>query len=450
MSILVYLLPMIMIWLGFIWYQKSRSVKAQATLDDAKSSGLDQPASLHPIIDPVKCLGCGSCVSACPEGKIIGIINGKAKLIEASHCIGHGQCKDACPVDAISLVFGTAKRGVDLPELDGNFETNINNIFIAGELGGMGLIKNATEQGIQAMQYIAKRITTQRGNASNTPSDTTKNAEPSGGEQTLHDVVIIGAGPAGIAASLTAKQLGLDFVCLEQDSLGGTVAHFPRNKIVMTAPVNLPLVGKIKLKEVSKEALLEMWQGIIEKTQLKLNFGERLEKITPLKSTFTVHSSKQTYTTKAVLLCLGRRGTPRKLNVQGEEQSKVVYRLIDARQYQGHHVLIVGGGDSALEAAIAVAEEADTQVTLSYRGDGFNRAKLKNRQAIEAHANTGRLKVLLQSQIERIDTTTVTINTVNGQQTIANDAVIICAGGVLPTPMLQAMGINIETKHGSL
>ncbi|PKG99131.1 NAD(P)-binding domain-containing protein [Paraglaciecola sp. MB-3u-78] len=430
--IFAYLMPMVFIWCIFIVIKRRKNNQALQLQQQATESGLTEPASLHPIIDPNLCLGCGACTRACPEGNVLGLINGKAQLIQPSNCIGHGACKASCPTNAITLVFGTETRGVDIPTLSPNFETNVAGIFIAGELGGMGLIRNAVEQGSQAASEVTKLVRQLKW----APED-------------MLDVVVVGAGPAGIAASLSAKQDNLNFVTIEQDSLGGTVSHFPRNKIVMTAPVNLPLVGKVKFRETSKEALLEFWQNIIEKTALKINFDERLEDIETLKVGFKLTTNKGQYFTKTVLLGLGRRGTPRTLNVEGEALPKVVYRLIDPGQYTGQKVLVVGGGDSALEAATSIAEQAGSHVILSYRSDSFNRAKSKNRQKVEQAERQGQLTVMLRSSVKKISPDDVVIEQDGKQACFANDAVIVCAGGILPTPFLQKIGISIETKHGS-
>ena len=424
---LFYLLPVIFI---IIYYSRSKieHKSSHKTFTEVTKAGMTEPASLHPVIDPGKCLGCGACVSACPEGKILGLIKSKAQLIHPTKCIGHGACKVACPFDAITLVFGTEKRGIDIPNVAENFETNIPGLFIAGELGGMGLIRNAIEQGRQAMESIRKLKGIGKGKQL--------------------DVIIVGAGPAGFSASLSAKQHGLRSVTLEQDSLGGTVFNFPRGKIVMTAPVNLPLVGEVKIRETTKEALLKMWLAIEKKTQLKINYKEKMEDIKPTAEGFEVVTNKQTYKTRAILLTIGRRGTPRKLGVPGEEQAKVVYRLMDAEQYQNQHVLIVGGGDSALEAALSIADEAGTQVTISYRSESFSRAKQKNQDKIEQAVKNGNLKLILPSTVKVIENDTVTLNVGDNKETIKNDGVIVCAGGILPTPFLKQIGIEVETKHG--
>ncbi|HET7364130.1 MAG TPA: NAD(P)-binding domain-containing protein [Burkholderiales bacterium] len=416
-----------MILATYVLRRRRHERESRERLTEAVSSGLNEPASLHPRIDPVRCLGSAACVSACPE-KAIGIIDGKAQLVNAAACIGHGACKAACPHDAIELVFGTSKRGMDIPMVKPNFETNVPGLFIAGELGGMGLIRKAVEQGRQAIESIARRAR--------------------GGE--TYDVVIVGAGPAGISASLAAMEKRLRYVTVEQEeSFGGTVYHYPRNKVVMTAPVQLPIVGKMSFGEVGKEALLAFWQDVAKRTGIKVNFYERLEKVEPSGERFVVHTSKQQYRTRSVLLAIGRRGTPRKLGVTGEDQAKVVYRLIDPEQYRGKHVLIVGGGDSALEAALACAEQPGTRVTLSYRGDAFSRVKQKNRERLQQAPATRSLQVLLSSNVVRIGPASVVLDKDGEKLELKNDAVIVCAGGILPTPMLKEMGVQVDTKFGT-
>lgn len=422
-----YLLPLIAVYIAYLrWHQKKHR-RNLSTLQAATVAGLTEPPSLHPVIDPSRCLGSGACVRACPEGDVLGMIAGKAELINPTHCIGHGACKAACPHDAITLVFGTEKRGVDIPVVSPTFETNVPGIFIAGELGGMGLIRNAIEQGRQAMKAV-RRIRN---------------------KQYRYDCVIVGAGPAGISASLAAKQQKLRCVTIEQDTLGGTVAHYPRGKIVMTEPAALPMIGKVQMRETSKEALLAFWRGVEEKTRVKIRYGERLEDIAQNGSGFAVKTTRRTYKTSAVVLAIGRRGTPRKLGARGEDLPKVVYRLIDPEQYRGQQVLVVGGGNAALEAAASIADEPGTTVTLSYRGDVFSRAKEQNRKRIEALSAHGRVGLMLRSEVKSISSRKVALLQDGRSIKIPNDTVIVCIGGVLPTPFLKKLGIEVETKYGT-
>lgn len=425
---LYYAAPTLFILIVYTLVQRLRTQRNLRAREASITDGMHEPASLHPVIDPNRCLGCGTCVSACPEHNVLGLIHHKAELIAAANCVGHGACATACPTHAITLVFGTETRGVDIPHIDPNFETNVRGIFIAGELGGMGLIRNAVQQGAQAVDSIRTQLRERH--------------------HCALDLVIVGAGPAGIAAALAAKQANLKYIIIDQDSLGGTVAHFPRQKIVMTTPAKLPIIGEVKFRETTKEALLKFWQDVVAQQQLKIQFGERLEHIEPVAPGFNVMTSKNNYAARTVLLCLGRRGTPRQLGVPGEELSKVVYRLIDPEQYREQRVLVVGGGDSAIEAAVSIAEQPQTQVTLSYRNNAFARVKAKNRERLEAMVANKRVCVLLNSQVQTITPDKVLIAANDRPVELANDAVIVCAGGILPTQLLEKIGIAIETKFG--
>lgn len=429
--LILYAAPLVLIVWIYLQLVRRRERRAAASYEKAVEAGLTEPASLHPVFDPAKCVGGGACTRACPE-KALGIIDGKGALVNPSICIGHGACAATCPVEAITLVFGTARRGVDIPYVRPNFETNVPGIFVAGELGGMGLVRKAAEQGRQAIVSIKERR----------------------GDSGVLDVVIVGAGPAGLSATLGAMENQLRFVTIEQESsLGGTVYHYPRNKIVMTQPVTLPIVGKVNLGEISKESLLVFWQEIVDRVQMPIAFGERMERIDRDGNgdgdSFVVKTTRNAYRTRSILLAIGRRGTPRKLEVPGEEQPKVVYRLVDPEQYQGCHVLVVGGGDSAVEAALAIAAEPRTNVTLSYRGNTFNRIKPKNRERLEQASTSGRVGIALGTTIARISPREVDLARETEVTSLPNDVVIVCAGGVLPIPMLKEAGIRVETKFGT-
>ncbi len=432
-GIWLYIIPLGIILGSYILLRARKEMRNRRVRDEAVKAGMIEPASIHPVINHNRCVGCGSCVAACPEHpghKVLGLINGKSHLIGPTDCIGHGACKDVCPADAITLVFGTERRGVDIPMVNSEFETNVPGIYIAGELGGMGLIKNAIEQGRQAMENIVKC-----------------KGEASSGD--MLDVLIVGAGPAGFAASLGAMEAKLRYVTIEQDSLGGTVFHFPRGKIVMTAPARLPIYGMVKITETTKEKLLEFWQGVEKDTGVRINYRERVESMEKRSQGFLIKTSKGEYEARSVLLTIGRRGTPRKLGVPGEDLPKVVYRLIDPEQYRGQKVLVVGGGDSALEAATSIAAEEATEVTLSYRSEAFTRAKEKNRQKVKAAEAEGRLRVLMKSNLKVIEDKKIQMEYDGKCLDMENDAVIISAGGILPTAFLKKVGISVETKFGT-
>jgi len=413
----------------FLRKGKRSTQTTETKIAKAKEFGFHEPSSLHPVINPDICIGSAACITACPENDILGLVHGQATTINASRCVGHGACFHACPVQAITLCIGTEKRGVELPHISQEFETTIPGIFVAGELGGMGLIKNAVEQGRQAMSYIAR-----------------KNKSKS---KAKYDVVIVGAGPSGISATLEASKRNLKYVTLEQDTLGGTVSNFPRAKIVMTSAMELPLYGKVRLSETSKSELLELWNKVIEKNNIVINEQEKVLSIEKQEGFFLVQTQKNHYTTNSILLSIGRRGSPRKLDVPGEEKEKVAYRLLEPELIHNQKILVVGGGDSAIENALLLADE-NNQVTLSYRSESFSRLKPKNLERINSAQKNGRIKVLLNSEVSEILDNSVILRIKNSSEpkVIENDLVYIFAGGILPTKFLEEIGIRITKKFG--
>ncbi len=413
----------------YLYKQKRDSRIVDEKIALAKEEGIHEPITLHPVIDVNSCIRSGACISACPEKDIIGIKDGKATMINASHCIGHGACFHACPVQAITLFIGTEKRGVDLPEVDQNFETNVPGVYIAGELGGMGLIKNSVEQGKQAVENITKKLDR------NIPAQ--------------YDLIIVGAGPAGISASLTARKNKLHALTLEQDTLGGTVFTFPRSKIVMTSSMDLPLHGKVKLFETSKQELLKLWTEVLEKNEIEIRENSKVDAILPKDKYFLLKTlAGDEYTARKILLVIGRRGSPRKLGVPGEESTKVAYRLLEPELIQNKDIIVVGGGDSAIESALLLSE--NNQVTISYRSEVFGRLKPKNKEKIELAISENKVKVLFNSNIISVEDHQVKImlTTTNIAQVMKNDLLYIFAGGELPTQFLEKIGINVTKKYG--
>lgn len=423
---------LLLIFVGpYVRRVRRREQRNLAKREMAEAAGLNEPPSLHPYIDPEICLGSGACVAACPEGDILGLIKGRAALIHASRCVGHGQCAAACPVGAITLVFGTARRGVDIPHVKGDFETNVPGLYIVGELGGMGLIRNAIRQGRQAVKGIA--------------------AQPAAAGNAEFDLFIIGAGPAGIAASLTALQHQLRFRTIEQEEPGGAMRHYPRQKVVMTEPMDIPLYGKFSYHQIAKEELIALWQQVVAKAGLQIHSGERAFDVQRQNGFFKITTTRGEYTSNRVVLAIGRRGTPRKLGVPGEKLAKVAYHLLEPERFSNSRILVVGGGNSALEAAWALAcQGRDNQVTLVHRGQAFDRARPENRQRLQEQIEAGKVQVHFNTVIREIREHEVVLDSEGQEQVLPNDCVFIFAGGELPTEFLYKLGVSIERKFGEI
>ena len=417
------------------WRAMRREAVAQALCDEAAARGSNRPVSLHPVVDSEICIGSGACVNACPE-HVLELAAGRPQIVEAGSCVGHGHCRTACPLGAIRLVMGTAARGVDLPLLDPDYATNVPGIYIAGELGGMGLIRNAFRQGVLAAESVARALREQGGVR----------------DRRRVDVAIVGAGPAGLATALRAQQLGLTYVVLEQYKLGGSLIHYPRHKLVLSEAVDLPLVGRFGRDEMSKEQLVDAFARVVRRTGLQIQEHERVLGIDGAAGAFRIRAvgpqGEHVVGARSVVLAIGRRGTPRKLGVPGEDAPHVTYRLVDAAQYRGQSVLGVGGGDSAVEAALALADTARTTVHLSYRRRDFARIKRKNREKLDAALEQAKIRLHLRSEVSVIRHDAVRLTTPAGPKRLRIDAVIVNVGGELPDGFLRSMGIDVVTRTG--
>ena len=333
------------------------------------------------------------------------------------------------------MVMAQASMGADMPRLTPEHETSVENMFIIGELGGLALIKNAVNQGRDCVDLIASRLT-----ASGKPN-----------EGDLFDVLVIGAGPAGISSSLRAIEQKLHYVTIERDEIGGTVAKYPRQKLVMTSPVEFPMYGKFKKTEVSKENLLAFWDTVLNRADFNCRTGEA---VTDVKKDdagiFTVTTTSSEYRARAVILALGRTGTPRKMGVKGEELPKVMYRLIEADHYVNKRILVVGGGDSAVEAAMGLANQVGNKVTLSYRQERFSRIKERNAKRIEECITKGKLTVLFNSMPTEVKESSVVIDVAGALQEIPNDYVWVFAGGTPPNDFLKKIGVGFGMQDLTL
>jgi thioredoxin reductase/Pyruvate/2-oxoacid:ferredoxin oxidoreductase delta subunit len=408
--------------------RRRRQRHGAAAMAAAAGRGMHVPLTLHPVINPDICIGSLSCLKSCPEGDILGVVNGAARLIHADHCIGHGRCAAECPVDAIRLVFGSSERGVDLPMVDEFFESSRPGVHIIGELGGMGLIRNAVAQGLQVAERLVEA--TPRGDGPAT------------------DVVIVGAGPAGLATALRLREAGRSFRVLEQGTLGGTIASYPRQKVVMTESFRVPFVGRLSRTRISKEDLLSTWQRALEKADVAVEEGTKVTGIEGSDGAFRVQTTRGEVEARKVVLATGRRGTPRKLGVRGEDLPKVTYRLMDAEQYDRCNVLVVGGGDAALEAAIQLADESSARVSISYRGPVFAKCREANRTRIAGLVKAGRVQALMSSEINLIAEDEVVFTVAGAPRVLRNDFVIVNIGGELPLEFLAKLRISLEKHFG--
>ena len=416
---------------GYLNKLKKREEEARQAAEKGKIFS-EGPKAQHPHIDTTYCIGCQTCTTVCPEGDVLAMLGGKAVIVNGYKCIGHSLCAEACPVGAITMVMASPSMSADMPRLTPEYETSIQNLFIVGELGGLALIKNAVSQGRDCVDTIVNRI-----------RSATANANPSG----VYDVLIVGAGPAGISASLRAIENKLNYITIERDEVGGTVAKYPRQKLVMTSPVEFPMYGKFKKTELSKENLLAFWDMILNRADFNVCTGAKVEDIKKGEDgVFSVATATNSYHTRAVVLALGRAGEPRKLGVKGEELPKVMYRLLEADHYVNKNILVVGGGDSAIEAAMGLANQSGNKVTLSYRQERFSRIKERNSKRIEDCIRSGKVKVLFKSSPVEFKPDTVILSVDGSTQEIPNDFVWIFAGGTPPNDFLKKIGIEFGLR----
>lgn len=410
--------------------EQARTTAGRQELEELSAMGDIVPASIHPQIDPIRCIGSGACVYACPEKSVLTVVNGRGTLTNPLGCIGHGACAAACPVQAITLVFGTATRGVELPQIDPDFQTNQAGVYIVGELGGMGLIRNAVSQGRQAADHIIS--TERRGNGD------------------VLDAIVVGAGPAGISATLRLMEAGLRATLLEREAFGGTIMHYPRGKVVMTGPMDFAMYGRVSKRKMSKEQLVSLWNDIRETTEIPIRTGALVERIEQMRDgSWTARTSTGDFCAASVLLALGRRGSPRKLEVPGEELSKVSYRIIEPDVFRGQHVMVVGGGNAAVESVFALLDQGEcASVSISYRKGTFARCRKPNRHRIDEEIRSGAVRAFLSTEVQMIGERELVLRDSAGQDTILpNDVVVVQIGGTAPTALLRDIGIEIVTKY---
>jgi dihydropyrimidine dehydrogenase (NAD+) subunit PreT len=404
----------------------------------AKGRGSHRARLQHPKVDLSQCIGCGACVRACPEDGVLALAFGQAVVVHGARCVGHGLCATACPTNAIALTLGDLAERRDLPAIDDGLEAvGVPGLFLAGEITGFALVRTAVQHGTLVAQEVAARM----------------NAQPA--QDDVLDLLVVGMGPAGLACMLAAKEHGLYALAVDQaQEIGGTVAAYPRKKLVLTQPMDLPLHGRLGRLDYTKEELIELWQGLAQQHQLEVRTGTAMKSLARREDgAFEVETTNGTFHARHVCLSLGRRGSPQKLGVPGENLSKVAYALLDAESYTGRSILVVGGGDSAVEAALALAEQDGNQVTISYRRGAFSRLKARNEERIVAAVDAGHIQVLFDSTVETITEDAVQLLCAPQERgsvavktlvALPNDEVFIFAGGTPPFPLLEAAGVSFD------
>jgi thioredoxin reductase/NAD-dependent dihydropyrimidine dehydrogenase PreA subunit len=412
----------------------------QDTLDERRlvaRAGASTPALQVPHVDLTRCLGCGTCIRACPEDDVLALVHGQAQVVRSHSCVGATACASECPTGAITVAPVAADLRTDVPALTEELEAvGTPGLFLAGEVTGLARIRTAVEHGTRVAASVARRAAERHG------------VETADGGAL--DLLIVGAGPAGLACALEAKRLGLRFTVLDRDAEpGGAIAHYPRAKLVLAQALELPLFGKLKGRTFRKEQLLELWRQLVDEHALPIQQGvgfEGLER--DAHGVFVANTTAGPQRAACVALALGRRGDPVPLGVPGEELPKVAYGLIDAHSHQGQRIVVVGGGDSAVEAALGLSDQPGNRVTLAYRGETFFRVRRSNRERLQAAVERGDLELLRTARLTRIAEGAVTL-AVGGEgqvesRELPNDLVFVLTGGKLPLEQLTAAGVSFD------
>jgi thioredoxin reductase/ferredoxin len=389
---------------------------------------------VHDINDD-RCTGCDACVAVCPTN-VLDLVSNKSRVLRFEDCIQCEACMTACPTEALVMFpEGTMPPPLKVPEIDENFQTAIMGQYLIGEVAGKPLVKNAANLGRVVVEHILT---------------SGMRVGALGRGETTVDVVIVGSGPGGLSAALTCVQRGLSYVVLEKEQMiASTITRYPKGKLVMAEPYDTMNLSLLPVFDSSKESLIPIWTELIERIGVVIRQGESVEQVTRQQDgTFETRTTVNTYRSQRVILSIGTRGKPRTLQVPGENLPKIFSLLEDPDVWAGRAALVVGGGDSACEAALALADSG-AKVTISYRGKGFNRAAPKNKQAIERYAAEGRIKAKLGSQVIVFDETSVTLALADGsQKKYANDATFVLIGADPPVQWLEKMGVRfVERPH---
>lgn len=410
------------------------SAKSRAVGKGAAAGSAAAPAILVHDINDDRCTGCDACVAVCPTN-VLDLINNKSRVLRFADCIQCEACMWACPTDALVMhPEGSQPPPLKVPDIDQNFQTRVPGQYLIGEVAGKPLVKSAANLGRGVIEHALAHGLTPMRQAS----------------RTHVDVAIVGAGPGGLSAALTCLQRGLSYVLLDKEhGLASTIARYPKGKFVMAEPYDTVNLSLLPVFDSSKEQLIATWQDLIGSVGLRVNLSETVETIARRSDgQFDLKTGAASYRAQRVVIASGTRGKPRTLGVPGESLPKVHTLLDDPDAFRGRAVLVVGGGDSAVEAAMALAD-AGAVVNISYRGKSFNRAQAKNRQSIDSYAAQAKLKVRFGSNVVEFADDSVTLQLADGaQKRYRNDAAFVLIGSDPPIAWLEKFGVRfVEKPH---
>ena len=325
--------------------------------------------------------------------------------------------------------FATVPPQEILPIVDGHFESSVKGLFVIGDVTGLPLVKVAANQGHEVVEKMEK-------------SGLFKNSDSLEGL----DVVIVGGGPAGISAAIELEKRGVKYVLLERSELASTVRTFPAGKKVYAEPQSIKNVSDLDVnRDLDRDDFLKIVGKAVADRKLKFKEGVEVSKIQKIQDReFEVHTKAgTTFPARQVLIAVGRQGQPRKLKIEGcDDCAKVTYRLHTREDYNNEDVLVVGGGNSAIEAALMLKDH--NRVTISYRGDDFFRAKVENRRLLDQAIEKGEIKAILKSNLIASRPDEVDLEIAGETQTIKNDKVIILIGTLPPIEFLMDTGMELD------
>ena len=428
---MTYVVPAVLVGLALgvmalvSWLASRRGQLASAAVAEVPEARI----LIHSINDD-RCTGCDACVAVCPTN-VLDLVDNKSRVLHFQDCIQCEACMWACPTEALVMhPEGSEPPPVNVPELDAFYQTAVAGQYLIGEVAGKPLVKNAANLGRAVIEHMLR-----------------EGLRPSPGTPERVDVVIVGSGPGGLSAALTCHQRGLSYLVLEKENIiSSTVARYPKGKLVMAEPYEVENVSFLPVFDSTKEEMIPIWEDLIARVGLKIRMHEAVQSVGRKDGLFEVVTTGGRYRGQRVVLATGTRGKPRTLGVPGENLPKVESLLEDPDQHRGQAVCVVGGGDSALEAAVALAD-AGARVVLSYRGKSFHRAQPKNRQTVEAYGSERRIKVVLESEVVEFAADSVTLQLADGvQKRYPNHASFVLIGADPPIEWLSTLGIHYRAR----